>query len=67
MLTINVKLFAGDTSIFSVINNTSISASRLNNDFAKIRDWAFKWKMPLKPDSTKQAKEVTFSKKKKKK
>ena len=37
-LATNVKLFADDTSLFSVVNNTSVSASRLNNDLVKIRD-----------------------------
>ena len=64
-LTTNIKLFADDTSLFSVVNNASVSASRLNNDLVKIRDWAFNWKMSFNPDPTKQGKEVIFSKKKK--
>ena len=36
----NVKLFADNTFLFSVVNNTSVSVSRLNNDLVKIRDWA---------------------------
>ena len=63
-LTTNVKLFADDTPLFSVVNNASVSASRLNNDLVKIRDWAFNLKMPFNPDPTKQAKEIIFSKKK---
>ena len=59
-LTTNVKLFAGDTSLFSFVNNFSVSASRLNNNLG---DWAFKWKISFNPDPTKQAKEVIFSKK----
>ena len=62
-LSTNVKLFADYTSLFSVLKNASISASRLNNDLVKIRDWAFSWKMSFNPDATKQAKEVIFSKK----
>ena len=62
-LTTNVKLFADDTSLFSVVNNASVSASRLNNDLVKIRDWAFNWKISFNPDPTKQVKEVIFSKK----
>ena len=64
-LTTNVKLFADDASLLSVVCNATISASRLNNDLVKIRDWAFIWKMSFKPYPTKQAKEVIFSKKKK--
>ena len=62
-LTTNVKLFANDTLLFSVVNNASVSASRLNNDLVKIQDWAFNWKMSFNPDPTKQVKEVIFSKK----
>ena len=47
-----------------MINNASVSASRLNHDLGKMQDWAFNWKMSFKPDPTKQAKEVIFSKKK---
>ena len=61
-LTTNVKLFADDTSLFSVVNNVNVSASRLNNDLMNVRDWAFSWKTPFNPDSTKQAKEIIFSK-----
>ena len=34
-LTTNVELFADDTSLFSVVNNASVSGSRLNNDLVK--------------------------------
>ena len=37
-LTTNVKLFADETSLFSVVNNASVCTSRLNNDLVKIRD-----------------------------
>ena len=65
-VTTNVELFADDNSLFAVVNNVSVSAFRLNNDLVKIRDWDFNWKMSLNPDPTKQAKEVIFSKQKKK-
>ena len=39
------KLFEDDTSLFTVVNNASVSASRLKNDLVKIRDWAFNSKM----------------------
>ena len=50
------------TSLFSVVNNASVSASILNNDLVKIRDWDFNWKMSFNLDPTKEAKEVMFSK-----
>ena len=62
-LTTNVKLFADDTSLFSVINNNSVSAYGLNSDLVKIRGWAFNWKMSFNPDPTKQAKNVIFCQK----
>ena len=36
-LTTNAKLFADDTSLFSVVNNASVSAPRLNNDSVNAR------------------------------
>ena len=36
---------------------------KLNNDLGKISEWARHWKMSFNPDITKQAMEVTFSKK----
>ena len=55
-----VKLFAGDTSLFSVFQNKNNSASQLNNDLDKISDWAYTWKMSFNPDPSKQAQEVIF-------
>ena len=63
-LTTNVKIFSDNTSLFSFVNNASVSASRLNSDLVKIGNWAFNWEMSFNPDHTKQAKEVIFSKKK---
>ena len=59
----NVKLFADDTSIFSIVFDPSLSANKLNNDLKKIQQWAFQWKMIFNPDPSKQAQEVVFSKK----
>ena len=36
------KLFADDTSLFSVVNDINTSASDLNEDLEKIGNWAFK-------------------------
>ena len=57
------KLFADDTSHFSVVRNINTSAAHLNNDLRKISNWAFQWKMSFNPDPTKQAQEVIFSRK----
>ena len=60
----NVKLFADDTSLFTIVKDINESASILNNDLLLISKWAFNWKMLFNPDPTKPAQEVIFSKKK---
>ena len=62
-LTTNVKLFADDTSLFSVVHDTQTSANDLNKDLEIINNWAFQWKMNFNPDPAKQAHEVIFSRK----
>ena len=62
-LSSNCKLFADDTSLFSVVHDVTISSSELNSDLAKISEWAFKWKMSFNPDPSKPAQEVIFSRK----
>ena len=57
----NPKLFADDTSLFSVIFDKNLSVKNLNNDWNRINNWAFQWKMNFNPDSNKQAQEVIFS------
>ena len=54
----NVKLFANDTSLFSVIYNITESASVLNSDLSKTDEWALQWKMSFYSDPTKQAQEI---------
>ena len=60
-LSSNARLFADDTSLFSVIHDSNTSALELNSDLAKINRWAFQWKMSFNTDSKKQAQEVIFS------
>ena len=62
-LSSNPKLFADDTSLFSVVHDKNISANELNNDLRKISDWAYQWKMSFNPDPLKQTQEVIFSRK----
>ena len=45
------------------MHDIATSANELNNDLEKINDWAFQWKMSFNLDSSKQAQEVTFSRK----
>ena len=58
----NPKLFADDTSIFSVVKDHLNSSNKLNEDLSKI--WAYQRKMSFNPDVSKQAQEVIFSRKK---
>ena len=62
----NVKLFADDTSLFSVVHDVNASAKELNDDLKKINKSAFQWKMSFNTDPTKQAQKVIFSRKTKK-
>ena len=52
----NPKLFADDTSVFSVFQNINLSAKNLDDDLKK-------WTMNFNPDSDNQAQEVIFSRK----
>ena len=62
-LSSNPKLFADDTSLFSVVRDLNTSANEINDDLKKIEAWAHQWKMSFNPDPSKQAQEVTFSRK----
>ena len=61
----NVKLFADDTSPFTVAKDKNESANILNNDLQSISTWGYNWKMLFNPDSSKPAQEMLFSRKKK--
>ena len=65
-LSSNTKLFADDTSLFSLVHNRDSSPAELNNDLAEISHWAQQWKMSFNPDPSKQAHKVIFSRKVKK-
>ena len=66
-LSTNAELFADNTSLFSVIHDIQTSTNNLNKDLERISNWATHWKMNFNPDTTKQAQEVIFSRKVKKK
>ena len=55
----NAKLFADDTSLFSVVHNITDSANLLNSNVSKINKWTLQWKMSFNPDPAKQAREIT--------
>ena len=66
-LSSNAKLFADATSLFSVTHDVNTSANELNNDLAKTNNWVFRSKINFNPDLNKQAQEIIFSRKSKKK
>ena len=57
------KLFAEDTSLFTVAYDIDIAANKLNRDLEIISIWAYQWKMQFNPDKNKQAIQVIFSQK----
>ena len=65
-LSSSAKLFAGNTSSFSVIHDSSTTLNELNDDLVKINNWVYQWKMSFDLDPNKQAQEVIFSRKTKK-
>ena len=61
----SVKLFADDTSLFTIVKDKNERANTLNNDLLLISKWAYNWKMLFNPGPSKPAQEVLFSRKKK--
>ena len=66
-LSTNVKLFADDTSLFSVVHDITTSSCNLNYDLIRVREWAFQWKMSFNSELSKQAQEVIITRKLQKK
>ena len=62
-LTANVKLFADDIWLFSIVHNMNTSTTNLNKDLNKIKNMAIQWKMNFNPGPSKQAQEVILSRK----
>ena len=50
----NAKLFAVDTSLFTVVQDIAASTEELKNDLRNISKWGYQWKMVFNPDMTKQ-------------
>ena len=53
--------------LFSAIYDINVFAGELNEDLKEVSEWAFQGKMIFNPDASKQAQEVIFSRKIKKK
>ena len=56
----DVKIFADDTSLFSVVTDIDETADKLNTDLERVQIWAWQWKMKFNADKTEQ---VVFSSK----
>ena len=56
----NIKFFADDTMLFSIVKDPVTSANDLNHDLDMIYQWAHQWNMEFNPDPIKQATEVIF-------
>ena len=56
----NVKLYADDTSVFSVVSDPVNTSQKLDKDLDKVGLWTNKGKMSFNPDPSKQAQEVIF-------
>ena len=54
----DVRLFADDTSLFSVVNDVATTAFEMNYDLEKIKLWVWQWKMQF---NTEKTEEVIFS------
>ena len=59
-LSTNVKLFADNTSLFSVIHNITTSSCNLDYDLNRVREWAFQWNISFNPEYSKEAQEIIF-------
>ena len=60
----HAKLFADDTSLFTIVKDKNESANILNKNLLSISKWVYDWKMLFNPDPSKPAQEVLFSRKK---
>ena len=57
----NVKFFADDTILFSIVKDPTTADDELNHDLQNITEWARQWKLEFNPDPSKQATELLFS------
>ena len=62
----DAKLFADNTSLFTVVHDEITSANQLNRDLKIISKWACQWKMQLNPNINRHTVQVIFSQKKNK-
>ena len=62
----DAKLFADDTSLFTVVYDETTTANQLNRDLKLISEWAYQWKMQFNPDINKHVVQVIFFQKRNK-
>ena len=60
----NVKLFADDSSLFTIVHDSNTATNDMNHDLELISKWAHDWRMSFNPDPQKQAVQLIFSKEK---
>ena len=58
---INIKFFADDESLFSIVRDISASTEELNQDLIKIGKWIYQWEIIFTSDQTKKPQEIIFS------
>ena len=66
LYTTDIKVFADDTSLFSIVNYAIASASALSKDLIKMKDWEYQQNISFNSDWAKQWQENIFSRKTKK-
>ena len=49
----NVRLFADDTSLLSLVNDATHTALKISENLDKIKKWAWQWKMEFNADKKK--------------
>ena len=59
----DIKLFADDILLFSIDDNIVESASKLNSDLMRIKEYTYQWKMSFNLDRTKPAHETILFRK----
>ena len=59
----NVKIFADDISLFSLVRDPNESSEKLGRDLGRVARWARQWKISFNPNPSEQAVEVPFSRK----
>ena len=55
-----VKIFANDTSLFSLVRYPNESSANLA-ETKRVVGWAYQWKMSFNPDPSKQSVEVGYT------